>query len=63
MQRALQHHLDVLELLTPARWVGAIDDVAFDGEYLLFEVLTRAPLAPTWPWHPARRRTTGSSPS
>ena len=46
VQRALQHHLDVLELLTPARWVGAIDGVPFDGEYLLFEVLNTGAIGP-----------------
>ena len=36
----------MLELLTPARWVGAIDGVAFDGEYLLFEVLNTGAIGP-----------------
>lgn len=52
LQRALQSHLDVLEMQTPVFWTGTVDGAPIDGEYLLLEVLNTAAIGPNLAFAP-----------
>lgn len=53
LQRALESHLHVLEVLAPARWTLTVDGTAIDDDFLLLEVLNTAAIGPNLTFAPS----------